>query len=191
MRTLTVAGQALLDRLIAGETIPLVQLLVAELDSATLYLTTAGVPLVWAGQTWAPVPVRIEPVAYGAGGEVDQLAFVLPGVGEDQLALALTEPVEGKTVRLYDALVDPDTGVVADAVLAWSGSLNVPSLEDGPTAAVSWSAEHRAVQAMRPKPSRYTNDEQLRLYPGDTCLDFDPATDAAPLAWPAASYFKQ
>jgi hypothetical protein len=43
---------------------------------------------------------------------------------------------------------------------------------------------------MRPKPSRYTNDEQQRMFSGDTSLDRDPATDAAPVTWPAASYFR-
>lgn len=191
MRTLSTEGQALLDRLIAGEQIPITQLLEAQLDTGTLYLTVAGIPLEWAGHTWAPVGMQIEPISYGASGEVDQLSFVLPGVDEDQLSLALTEPVEGKTVRVYDAWVDPATGAVGHAELVWVGSLNIPGLEDGQRAAVSWTAEHRAVQALRVKPSRYTDDEQQRLYPGDTSLNFDPATDAAPLAWPAASYFKQ
>ena len=47
------------------------------------------------------------------------------------------------------------------------------------------------MHALRAKPSRYTNDEQQRRYTGDTSLDIDPATDAAPVAWPAASFFKQ
>jgi hypothetical protein len=55
---------------------------------------------------------------------------------------------------------------------------------------VNFTAEHRQELAAQSKPSRYTNDEQQRLFPGDTALDFDPATDAAPLVWPAASYFK-
>lgn len=191
MRTLNTDGQALLNRIIAGEQIPVVQLFEAVLDTATLRYNTSGVPLVWSGHTWLPTALRVDPISYGANGEIDQLAFVLPGVDSDQLSLALSEPVDGRSVRIYDALVDPATGTVADAPLAWAGTLNIPSLADGPQAAVSWTAEHRAVQALRPKPSRYTNDEQQRLYPGDTCLNFDPATDAAPLAWPAASYFKQ
>ena len=72
-----------------------------------------------------------------------------PGVTEAQLALALSEPVEGKVCKVYDALVDPTTGAVVDAVLAWSGTLSVASLEDGPKATVSISAEHRATLAFR------------------------------------------
>jgi hypothetical protein len=190
MRTLNTAGQALLARLIAGEQIPIVQLVMAEV-SPTQYLCTAGLPVEWNGHTWQPVGLQIEPVTHSAGAEVDNLAFSLPGVQPDQLALALVEPVEGRAVRVYDALVDPATGEVADAVLAWSGTLNVPGLQDGPQAVVSWTAEHRALQALRPKPSRYTNDEQQRLFSGDTCLDYDPATDAAPEPWPAAAFFRK
>lgn len=190
MRELNSAGQALLARLIAGEQIPIVQLVEAAV-SPTQYLCTAGLPLQWGGHTWQPLGLQIEPVNHSAGTEVDSMAFTLPGVTADQLALALVEQVEGKDVRIYDALVDPATGEVADAVLAWAGTLNVPGLQDGADATVTWTAEHRALQALRAKPSRYTNDEQQRLFPGDTSLNFDPATDAAPLPWPAASYYKK
>ena len=188
MRTLNTAGQALLDRLLAGEQITVAQLVFMDLDTPQ-YLTNAGAPLVWSGNTWQPIGGQIAPVESTSTGEIDQLSFTLPGITEDQLALALTEPVEGATVRVYDALVDPLTGTVAEAVLAWAGTLNVPGLEDGPNASISVTAEHRAVNALRPKPTRYTNDEQQRLYPGDTSLNTDPATDAAPLAWPAAGFF--
>lgn len=190
MRTLNAPALALLARIQQGEQIPLVQLVQMDL-SATVRLTTAGHVVQWGGQDWLPAGLgSIEPIE-DAAGEVQALQFVLPGVTSEQIAIALTEPVEGKAVRVYDALIDPATGVVADAVLAWSGTLNVPGIEDGPTAAVVVTAEHRGLHALRAKPSRYTNDEQQRLHPGDTSLDIDPLTDAAPIAWPAASYFRQ
>lgn len=190
MRTLNSAAEALLARIADGEQVPLVQLVEMQLET-TVYLTTAGVPLVWGGHTWAPAGLgTIEPVD-DSTGEIQSLSFQLPGITEAQLALALVEDVEGKTVRVYDALIDPDTGAVADAVLSWAGTLNVPGIEDGPVATVAVTAEHRGLQALRVKPSRYTHDEQNRLHAGDTSLDTDPALDAAPLAWPAASFFKQ
>lgn len=189
MRSLNTAALALLGRIQAGEQIPLVQLIEIELD-VTLYLTTAGLPLVWAGQTWQAIGLAVGPVENEVG-EFQSLVFTLPAVSPEQLAIALQEDVEGRTVRIYDALVDPATGVVAMAVPAWTGALDVPSVQDGPVASMSINAEHRGSLALRPRPVRYTNDEQQRLYPGDTCLAFDPATDAAPMVWPAASYFKQ
>ena len=91
------------------------------------------------------------------------LQFTLPGITPEQIALALTETVDGTTVHVYDAIIDPADGTVADAILAWSGTLNVPSIEDGATASVVVTAEHRGMLALRPKPSRYTDDEQKRL----------------------------
>jgi len=132
----------------------------------------------------------IEPIQ-DSTAEMPGLSFSLPGVTGPSIALALVEDVEGVTAKVWDALVDPDTGAVADAILAWSGSLNVPGLEDGRRATVVMRAEHRGTVALRVKPSRYTDDEQRRLFAGDTSLAFDPATDAAPLVWPAASFFRQ
>jgi len=190
MRTLNVDAQALLARIEAGEQIPLVQL-VAMLFTVPLLYTTAGHSITWDGDTYVSAGLgSIEPIQ-DSTGHVQQLQFSLPGISEEQIALALTEAVEGTTVHVYDALLDPDTGVVADAVLAWSGTLNVPSIEDGTSATVIVTAEHRGMAALRPKPSRYTNDEQQRLFPGDTSLNVDPESDAGPIAWPAASFFRQ
>lgn len=189
MRALNATALALLSRIESGEQIPAVQLVEFGFTPTERY-TTAGVQIVWGGYTWLPLGLGIEPVDDSAG-DMPGLTFALPGVSEAVIAQALNSQVEGVSVRVYDALVDPQSAVVADAVLAWSGTLNVPGIEDGPRATVNMGAEHRGALALRPKASRYTHDEQSRLYPGDTALKFDPATDAAPLAWPAASYFRR
>ncbi len=188
MRTLTTAGNAWLARAVAGEQMPMVPLLYLGLATPQRY-ALCGIPLVWGGYTWAPLDITIGALEddYNERGG---LQFRLPAVTESQLAVALTEDVEGVAVRLYQALVDPAAGAVADAMLVWSGALDVPGWQDGAAAELLLTAEHRQDLALRPKPVRYTNDQQQRLYPGDTCLDVDPGTDAAPLVWPAASYFK-
>ncbi len=190
MRTLNSTALALLARIEAGEQIPLAQLVVMDFDTP-LRFTTAGHNIVWDGNTYAAAGMgTIDPIE-DATGDVQALQFTLPGSTPEQIALALTEVVEGTPVSVYDALIDPATGEVADAVLAWAGTLNVPSIEDGATATVIVTAEHYGMLALRPKPSRYTDDEQQRLYSGDTSLNIDPETDAGPIAWPAASFFKQ
>ena len=190
MRTINADGLALLARAQAGEQLPVTHLVRIDFAAATVYLTTAGGPITWDGQTWEPAGLgAIEPVEDTAS-EMPPLRFTLPGLSPDQLYVALEPGTEGSVVRVYDALIDPDTGACEDAVLAWSGTLNVPELIDGEQADMTVTAEHRGMLAIRPKPSRYTDDEQRRLYPGDTSLDFDPATDAAPLVWPAASFFR-
>lgn len=188
MKTLNAAGQALLDRAIAGEQIPMVNLIEAQL-TVPQYWAVCGIPLVWSGQTWAPLDVQVSEVEEEAGA-FNGISFTLPGVTPPQIALAFDD-LDEAAVRMYVALVDPDTGVVADAFRVWSGALDTPSWTGGPEAAVVFSADHRGMLALRIRPSRYTNDEQQRLHPGDTCLDYDPATDSEPLVWPTASFFRQ
>jgi hypothetical protein len=191
MRTLNAAGLALLARVQAGEQLPIAHLMRIDFAAATVYLTTAGGPIVWDGHTWEPAGLGAIDAIQDTEGDMPALTFSLPAINDAQCAVALEAGTEGSAVRVYDALLDPATGVCEDAVLAWSGSLNVPTLQDGPQADLVVTAEHRGMLAVRPKPSRYTDDEQRRLYPGDTSLNFDPATDAAALVWPAASYFRQ
>jgi hypothetical protein len=187
MRALNGAAAALLARIQAGEQVPMVRLVEFGFPAVERY-TTAGHTLTWGGHDWEPLGLLIEPVEDSAT-EMPGLAFTLPAVTPDTIALALGDDVEGVSARVYDALVDPDTGVVADAALCWAGALNMPSMADGRQASIALSAEHRGTVALRTKASRYTDDEQRRLYPGDTSLAGDPATDAAPLVWPARSFF--
>lgn len=188
MRAFNTAGQALLARAIAGEQIPFVPLLYVGLADPQRF-ALCGMPLVWGGYTWEPLDIQPSEVNDSLQ-ERNGLEFAIPGVTESQLALALAEDVEGATVLQYLAIVDPANGAVADAMLMWAGALDVPGWQDGEQALVLFTAEHRQELFQRPKGSRYTNDEQQRLHPGDTSLNVDPATDAAPLVWPAASYFR-
>lgn len=189
MRQINAQGLALLTRLQAGERIPIVRLIELMFSIPERYCT-AGSALTWNGSAWIPLGLQIEPVEDKLG-EFPALTLSMPAISPAQISLALTQPVAGTGVHIYEALVDPDTGAVADAVLSWSGELDVPGVEDGPQAVISVLAEHRGTIATRNRPSRYTDDEQQRLYPGDTSLKFDPALDAAPLTWPAASFFKR
>lgn len=190
MRTLNPAAAALQARLNAGEQIPVVQLVHMLFTPTPLYLSTAGVPLQWAGQTWQGIGLSVSAIDDDVS-EFGALQFGLPAVTPEQLALALSEDVQGTRVLVYDAWVDPATGTVAYAAQAWAGELDVPAIADGAASTITVNAEHRGAIALRPKPGRYTNDEQQRLHPGDLCLNFDPGTDALPVVWPAASFFSK
>lgn len=188
MRALNTAGQALHTRALAGELIPVVPLVHFALVADQRW-AVCGIPLVWGGHTWEPLDIAIGEIADDAN-QASGLRFTLPAVDDAQLALAIAGDVEGAAVTVYQAWVDPDTGEVADAMQVWAGELDVAGWQDGPQAVAHVTAEHRATVALRGRVSRYTHDEQLRLSAGDTALDVDPLTDAAPLVWPAASYFK-
>lgn len=188
MRTVNAEAQALLDRIAAGERIPIAQLLEMRFPVTERY-TTAGSDKVWDGHAWSSLGMQMAPIADEVGN-LPGLSFTLPGVSDTALATVLSDQVEGVEVVVYDALIDPETGAVhvVDAA-AWTGTLNLPSITDGRRATITLTAEHRGVVALRPKPVRYTDEAQQRLYPGDTALAFDPATDAAPVVWPSAAWF--
>lgn len=188
MKTLTVAGQALLDRAIAGEAIPIVRLIEAQF-TVPQYWAACGVPLEWSSQTWAPLEAQVSEVEADVGS-LPGFTITLPGVSPSEVALPFSD-VEDVVVKTYWALVDPADGTVGDAVLEGGGQIDVPGFQDGAAPSVHFTIENMGQLALRQRPSRYTDDEQRRLYPDDTCLQFDPAQDAASVVWPGAGFFKQ
>lgn len=188
MRAINPAAHALRARALAGEQIPVVPLVHFALQVPQRW-AVCGIPLQWAGETWQPLDIAISDIADDAS-DPGGLRFTFPAVTESQLSLALAGDVDGKRVTVHLAWVDPSTGTVADAMQVWAGELDVSGWQDGQQALAHFTGEHRASLAMRTRPSRYTNDEQQRLHPGDTALNVDPLTDAAALVWPAASYFR-
>jgi hypothetical protein len=187
VRTRNSAAQALLERLLAGEKIPAIPLVFMDLD-VPQYWALCSVALTWGGHTWEPLDIAIGSVSDSVQ-QADGIRFTLPGATSAQLALA-AQDVEGAAVTIYLAWVDPDTAEVADAIQLWAGELDQPGWQDGPTALAHFRAEPAATIALRDRVSRYTDDEQQRLHSGDTSLDVDPLTDAAPLIWPSASYYR-
>lgn len=189
MKTWNTAAQTLLDAAQAGTgRVELVQLLFIDFDTPQRY-ALAGHDKIWGGFTWTGLDIAVEEID-DAVDAANGLVFTFPGVTSGELALALSGDVEGTTVRLYLAVCDPADGEVADAQLRWSGALDMPGWSDGAQSLVHFTAEHRQAEAARPKPVRYTNDAQQRLYPGDTFFDYDVGTDTAGKPWPNANFYK-
>jgi hypothetical protein len=147
-----------------------------------------GRALVWGGFTWEPLDIAMAELRDELG-QFNNLRLTLPAVTPAQRALAAAD-IEGAAVLVYKALVDPDTGVVAGAQQVFSGELDQPGWQDGPLAVAHFLAEHQGNLAQRPRGSRYTHDEQLRRFPGDTSLDVDPRTDGKEILWPNAGFFR-
>lgn len=128
-------------------------------------------------------------------GEYKPLRLNLSGVSTDVLAIALEEDLRGKPCSLRMAVLDPTTHEVLDAPLIWSGTLDqmpvaLPAEADG-SFSIGATAEHRGVTFARPKPLRYTDTDQRRLFAGDTSLRFIDAQSNHPDVWPAASFGRQ
>lgn len=157
-----------------------------------IYMCNAGVNIDYGGNTYLGVQqLQVEAVSEGSQ-QAEQMKFTLPAVPNEYLALALSTNIRGKVVRVYIGILHPDTHAILDLVPLWNGQLDQMPVGFGPdTAAISVTAEHRAVAFARPKPLRYTDADQRRLYPGDKCLEFLIDQTQKQDVWPSAEWFRQ
>lgn len=188
MRTVNVSAQAVLD----GPTAPVV-MLVEMLLTSPLRLNTSNVTINWNGYDWLGTGSlgSIEEVD-DAPSEQKGMRFTVSGVPTSLLSVALQEAVRNKACTLYLAVLDPASAAVLDVLQAWAGTLDtMPITQSGETCTINVVAEHAGATFSRPKPVRYTDADQQKLYPGDTSLRFVTSQANHQDVWPAAAFFRQ
>lgn len=176
---------------IAASSKALVTLVQMSLTS-TLYLNTSAWSLSWNGQTWLPTAGvgALGPIE-DAPGEIKGFSFSLSGVPAANLAIALNEPLQGKAVTIYTAIVDTATSTVLDALAEWTGRLDTMSIEEqGAAATITVTAEHAGIDLLRPRGLKYSQQDQDRLFAGDTFFEYVVDTADREIVWPAASFFR-
>ena len=124
-------------------------------------------------------------------GDIANLTLSLSGVDTSVIAIALGEQVRGGPLRMRLAVLSADTKTVLDVLPLWSGHMSTMQLaQQKNSATVKITAEHRGVLFNRPRPLRYTDADQQRLYPGDRCLEYIISQSQKEDVWPAASFFR-
>ena len=189
MRTLSSAALTALQ----STPLPLAALVEMDLAGGGLYLNTGSLNLTIGGITYLGLQGlgKIEAIA-DSPSEVKALKFELSGVSSSMVALALTEPVQGKAVRIKLAIFDPATYQVLATDLRWSGSLDTMNIVDStPNAVLEVTAEHGGIDLIRPSNSVFSDAEQQRLNPGDTSLQYIADQVDMRIVWPSAEFFKQ
>lgn len=188
MRTLTAPANAAL----ASQLVPMCVLIQMDLSS-TVRLCLAGVNLEYGGHTWTGCGAigGIDPIVDSAGDRKG-VRFTLSSVPNDILALALAEPMQGRSVRVDLSIHDPVTYQILHVETMFSGTLDQPQISEGEAAGViTVSAESRATTFSRPKPIRYIDSDQRRLFGGDTCLRFIASQAQHQDVWPSAQWGRQ
>lgn len=173
---------------------PLPLVILVEMDLSTpLYLCTAAIDLVVSGNTYlgAAGLGRIDAVQ-DSPSEIKALSFQLSGVSSAYIALVLSEPVQGCSVRIKSLLLDPATYQPLTPRLRWQGRGDVMSLEDGPsTATIRFSAEHGAIDLLRGSPTYWSDSEQRRLFSSDPSLQYLVDQVDQRVIWPAHTFGRQ
>lgn len=163
--------------------------------TAPVFVTTADANIEYDGETWLGVSLvgSVEQIADSVG-EQAALNFTLSSVPNDVLALALESANEarGKRCRVYLHIFDPVTMLPLFTELFWSGTLDQMTISEGKdSGSVSVKAEHRSVTFGRPKPVRYTDADQRRLFPGDKSLQYIVSQANHQDIWPSAEWGKK
>lgn len=162
-----------------------------DFDGGTVYMTDAPHDVVWDGHTWLSM--------FGIGsvsditetdGEVNGLQFTLSGVPTSSIALALTEDIQDRPVKLMLATLSGTTLSVDEN--AWVGKLDVMTIGlDSNMAQIVVTAEHPLARWDQPNLLRFSHQDQQRLHPGDRFFEFAERMADVTITWPAKEFFKK
>lgn len=171
----------------AGGEVQMLALVRAEFDSGTIRLWTGTGALSWNSETWT-----------GAGGVITNISLpsetaeirtsggsiTLNGLDPSILALADTEPYQGRAITIYIGAKDSTGAVIVDPDMAYQGTMDVMEpTDEGETATVVLSIESRSASAERPSNRRLTPEDLALDYPGDKGFDFVAALQDKEIIW--------
>lgn len=109
--------------------------------------------------------------ASSAGNERGGLSIALSGASEEVIAIAETEEFQRHKVTVRLALFD-GSGALADSDIFFKGLADTLDTDDDPeNPTVILACEQRALDLGRPRPFRYTPEDQKSRHPGDTFFD--------------------
>jgi hypothetical protein len=178
---------------LAGPSVPLVQLIRMDFTSGTIAMNTSNLTLTWGGYTYTGASgLGTIQAINDAPGEVKGLQFTMSGVSANAVSLALdgADEWQGTPVTILTAILDPSTYAVLDAETEWTGLGDTMTLtEDGDQCTVSATAESSAVDLLRGIPLTYTDADQQTLHPGDSAFMYVNQQSEQPIVWPDRQYY--
>lgn len=173
--------------------ITMLVLLELYLDAGTQYLASTPHDVVWSGNTYVAAQGigTIDPTVE-TDNEARGLTFTLSAAASANLAGAFEE-VQGRAVILRLAVVDHSTEPPTLRVdpNAWSGTLDVTTIDDNPTnPVIRVTAEHAMLAWQQPPGQLFSHQEQQRIDATDLFFEHAAAMAEATLVWPDKSFFR-
>lgn len=155
-------------------------------DGGTLRFWNGVGDLDWSGEIFngSGNLLKITELQETSSTQAQGLNFILNGLPTTLLSLALNENYTGRTCNLYFSCLDEAGALVGEPYQIFSGLMDVMQIDDAAeTASITLSAENRLIELRKSKVSRYTPEDQKRLYPDDLGLDFVPSIQDKELIW--------
>jgi hypothetical protein len=125
------------------------------------------------GDTYAGVGglARITTIQEESGLQAAGAKFELSGIPSANLSMALTLNYQERNAKLWLGFVDSTQAIIGDAILLFSGRMDVMEIEEsGKTATVAITVENRLIDLERSKLRHYTDADQKTYYPSDKGL---------------------
>lgn len=181
MRTLTAAVAAAVG---AGN-VPLILFIEMDFPSGFLRVNNSGQTFTWDSKSWIGVGNlgTIDTITEASDMSAQGLSFSISGVPTENIAIALGQKYQGRSCKVWFAPLDSNYQVLADPIGSFNYRMDTMDIELGQTATIKVTAESRLVDWERANVSRYTNEEQQRLYPGDLGLEFVPQMAEKEIRW--------
>ena len=155
-------------------------------DSGDLRVWPGPADLVAGGETWIGAGTllsisQVEENSEIVAGKVD---FGRNGVSNSLISLALGEHYQGRTVEMFLCFFDENGAVIQTPVPIYKGKLDIMELEDdGRKCSIIVRAESRLRNLRQAPLTRYTDQDQKALFPGDRFFEFLPQMQEKRLIW--------
>lgn len=151
-------------------------------DSGPLYVWSGYGNLVIGGKTYLGAGQLLSVSSVGESTEMEAkgASLVLSGVPSSFLALALTEPYQGRECRIYFGMTDNPS----DYTEVFSGELDQMNVsEEADSATISVTVENILIKLERPIIRRLTDQDQKSRYPNDRGLEYVASLQDKEIFW--------
>lgn len=158
-----------------------------DFASGPLYMWSGYGDLVYEGNTYLGAGQILNVSSVGETTELEAKGstITVTGIPSSFLALALTEPYQGRECNIYFGLLTPNTvSPIEGFIEIFSGELDQMNItEAADTATISVTAENALIKLERPVVRRFTDSDQKSRFPTDQGLGFVASLQDKELFW--------
>lgn len=129
----------------------------------------------WNGITWKGLGKfgTLTPISESTDMTATGVKLSMSGIPSDMVSEALGDLSQTLPATIWFGLLNDDGSVIANPYVAFKGQVDVADIEDtGQTSTITISAESPLLVHHKPQGTRYTDQDQQVLFPGDRGFEF-------------------
>lgn len=164
-----------------------------EFDSGTLYFTTIPNGATYLGNTYTFLGTIGSVGTVTETDELDPAEYEIIIGSADTVILStfLSEPTLNRRVVCYEVLINDDQSFIESGTdlgpwIYFRGSMQPASINDGLEPVIQIIIKDELADWDRNITSLYTDAEQQRLHPGDSCLENVSSLAGSTIIWPTS-----